>query len=72
MGAWQEVATIGKTTTMQRGQTRGVREAREGVMSGQKGTRKIAEWISGSGVAEQNIGRLTPQSSVVSQASPCL
>lgn len=37
-------------------------------MSGQRITRKSAEWISGSGVAEQNIKRLTPQSSVVSQA----
>jgi hypothetical protein len=57
MGAWQEVATMGKTRMMHRGKTRGAREGRRGKVSGQRSTRKSAEWISGSGVAEQSIER---------------
>lgn len=36
MGAWRDVAMIGTTRVMRRGQTRGVREGRGEEMSGQR------------------------------------
>jgi len=71
MGAWRDVARIGTARMMHRGQTRGVREGRGEEVSGRE--KRAKEMLSGlvAVVWQSKASKgLTPQSSVVSQASP--